>query len=204
MLKETLRTILKKEDKKPAQNGMFLGVPKKVMEAFDKATEFLEVRDLNIRIVPYIVNSPTIYAMGYANAPVKGVLAEEYCRGCYMENENTIYLARYAPLDDTENRTFNNREIIESMLHEIRHVWQKQYHADIYYAGDNAISNEAHMGDISEIDADAFALAYFLFVLGYENEDLSFDMAYCYSSDGGKRKERTREIIGEYSFVNEG
>lgn len=203
MIAEILRNILKKKDKETAQNKMLLEIPEDVMKAFNEATLFLGVKDLNIRIVPYIYNSPTIYAMGYASTPVKGVLIEEYCKGSFIEKENTIYLARYAPVDEIHSLAFDDTDIIESMLHEVRHVWQKEYHEDIYYAGDNAISNEEHMEDISEIDADAFALTYFLFVLGYENEDLSFDMGYKYISDGGKRKQRTCEIVEEYGFGKE-
>ncbi len=183
--------------------NMDLEVPKEISNVFDEACKFLGISNIRIRIVPYIYNSPTIYAMGYAASPVEGVLVEEYCKGSFIEQESTIYLARYALVDKSHCLMFDDKDIIESMLHEIRHVWQKEYHENIYYAGENAISNEEHMEDISEIDADAFALAYFLFVLGYENEDLSFDMGYKYISDGGKRKQRACEIVEEYRFGKE-
>lgn len=199
---ETFRKLFGKTDRQQTADSMFLEIPDEIMKVFNEVTIFLGIKGLNIRIVPYIYNSPTIYAMGISSMPVEGVLVEEYCKGSFIESENTIYLARYALVDDMHSLMFDDKDIIESMLHEIRHVWQKQYHEDIYYAGSNAISNEEHMDDISEIDADAFALAYTLCVLGYENEDLSFDMGYKYMNDGGKRKQRVCEIVEEYGLLD--
>ncbi len=194
-------TTAKGTDKQMAPSNMFLEIPKEVTDAFNKATKFLGIKKLNIRIVPYIYNSPTIYAMGYSAAPIKGVLVEEYCKGSFIESENTIYLARYAPVDDMHCLMFDDKDIIESILHEVRHVWQKEYHKDIYYSGDNAISNKEHMEDISEIDADAFAIVYALHELGFENEDISLDLTYKYVNDGGKRMQRACEIAEEYGFI---
>lgn len=77
----------------------------------------------------------------------------------------------------------------------------KDYHEDYFYSGDNAISIEEHMTDTAEVDADAFSLAYCLFVLDYENEDLTFDIKLMYGSDGGLRKERAGKIADEYGFI---
>ncbi len=182
---------------------IYLEIPAKVKRIADQVNKLLGIKNLNIRIVPYVFNSPTIYAMGYSSAPIKGVLPDEYCKGSFIEGENTIYLARCAPIDEVHCIIFDDTDIIESMLHEIRHVWQKNYHKDIYYAEENAISNDEHMEDISEIDADAFAISYAICKLGFKNEDISLDMGYKCTIDGGKRLQRVLEIVKEYGLAEE-
>lgn len=111
--------------KKKEIKDFSLEIPDDMIKVFKEATELLNIKDLQIRLVPYIFNSPTIYAMGIADKPIEGVLIEEYCRGSYMDNENTIYMAKYAPVSDEQILVFEDKEIISTMLHEVRHVWQK-------------------------------------------------------------------------------
>ena len=171
-----------------------LNVPEELTEAFEKAAAFLKVKGVRLKLVPFIYNSPTFGAIGIANTKIDGVPVEEYCLGSYMENENTIYLAQLLPTHE-DIIVFPNTWLIETMLHEIRHVWQKKYHSDIYYENDNAIAAEEHFDDISEIDADAFAIAYEFFILG--NKELSPSLQYMYMCDNGKRGKRLDEIVSE-------
>lgn len=192
----TKGNIKENTGKKPA----YIRVPEEVYKVFKEAAALLRLDGIDIKIVPYIFNSFTIWALGFSDERIPEVPLHEYCKGYYSEKDNTIYLAKYAPVSQDQDIDIGNKGLIETMLHEIRHIWQKEYHKDTYFSSDNAISIEEHLCDISEVDADSFALVYMLCVLGYENTDISFDMMFMYSNDNGARKERTVQIMDDYGL----
>ena len=146
-----------------------------------------------------IYDSPTIGTCGVADCFVPGVPADEYAAGIYIDARDTIAIAKLAPAGEGLARKFTDKELIFTMLHEIRHVWQRTFHAGEYYDTKNAIGAISHILDPSEVDADAFALWYFFVVLNFENEDLPMDVMYMYSIDEGLRKQRMNAIAEEYA-----
>ena len=88
-----------------------------------------------------------------------------------------------------------------SILHELRHIWQEKYHANVYF---QAVHNSyAHgkevINDRGEIDADAFAIA-------YESREYDLEMVasfFCkdeynareYSDGYSKRIDRAKELL---------
>lgn len=101
---------------------------------------------------------------------------------------------------------FRNKTAAEKLFeitHELRHVWQKTYHEDLYYKK-NAVELEV-VQDIAEIDADGFALAYvFSDKTPFSYEDfpnMSEEIVLQATVDGGARFKRATEIAEEYGFV---
>ncbi len=81
--------------------------------------------------------------------------------GAFFDTHNTIYITRKFPIFTNKNQVqfddlqFNDQSYL--LIHELRHIWQ-QILFDLYYAY-NARGFEV-LDDISEIDADAFALLF--------------------------------------------
>ena len=87
----------------------------------------------------------------------------EYLGGYFEPNNNTIYLSENYDHKDYKllkeslvPRT--DAEILYGLIHELRHVWQYTYERNKYYS-QNAFGLSV-VNDPSEIDADAFAIAY--------------------------------------------
>lgn len=125
----------------------------------------------------------------------------------YLDDRKLILLSRKVPTIEIETQTLHFRnttdaENLYSVAHELRHVWQRKYHSDIYY-NFNAIGMEV-IDDIAEIDADAFALAFvFSDRTSYTKADMpnTFDDICLQATiDGGKRWTRAHEIAAQLGF----
>ena len=132
-----------------------------------------------------------------------------YHAAYYFDDRNLIILPRKFPVADIETQTLHfktvkDAENLYSVAHELRHVWQKKYHPDIYYKH-NAIGMEV-INDIAEIDADAFAIAFiFSDRTSYTEADMPNalgDVCLQAKADGGKRWKRAYEIAEEFGFKN--
>lgn len=124
-----------------------------------------------------------------------------------------VSIALKAPVYGTSSKNligFKDVTIFEQLFfiaHELRHIWQKQYHADLYYQV-NAHGSDVIM-DISEIDADAFALL-FIFSDLIDFKPLEPDnLSYCFNAfwaytylDDGARLERAKELSKQYNWGN--
>lgn len=129
-----------------------------------------------------------------------------YSEGFYDNDKNIIFISRrYPQYDDDQNfvgfNQVNIGDAIFILAHELRHVWQKDYYEEKYY---NTSTND-EMDDISEIDADGFALAYiFSDRTPFTSDDLTSDVMrkqLLYIVFGkGKRLIRAYEIAKEYMF----
>ncbi len=127
--------------------------------------------------------------------------------GYYFDDRDLILLARKSPQVDfyTGNLWFKNMtsaEMLFNHAHELRHKWQKEYAADIYYRR-NALHLEV-IDDIAEVDADAFA---YLYVFSdrtpftYKDFDGETEEKCMQATlDNGKRWKRIRELSKQYDF----
>ena len=167
---------------------------KEFEKEIEKIVSFLKLEMPKIYMYPYLFSDEE---HGQGGCPEKAV--EEgtipitsLVGGITYADRNTILLGYLDPLT---KKPYDKKQIIVHFLHEIRHIWQFKYHYKQYYSEKNAIGEEEHISDISEIDADAFSLAYSLTILNYENEDIPQAITREYATDGGKRKARMLWII---------
>ncbi len=125
----------------------------------------------------------------------------------YWDDRDLIFIARKLPDVDLDThalkfKTLTFAENLYSIAHELRHVWQKKYHEDIYYKK-NAVNFE-NINDIAEIDADAFATAFiFSKMTPFTSEDFPIQLnEICIMGklDGGKRWERAHKLSDKYNF----
>lgn len=131
-----------------------------------------------------------------------------YIGAFYMDDRNLIITSRKHEIVDFRDGSihFRNKTAAEKLFeitHELRHVWQKTYHEDLYYKK-NAVELEV-VQDIAEIDADGFALAYVFSdrtPFSYEDfPNMSEEIVLQATVDGGARFKRATEIAEEYGFV---
>lgn len=128
--------------------------------------------------------------------------------GAYVPDDRPIiYIAEKIPVVTPNNSLFfanlSDGERLFLLTHELRHIWQKKYHNDMY--GYNAVNTET-ITDISEIDADAFALSYvFSEKTPFTANDISniqSELCLQATADKGARWERAKELSDEYKFGN--
>ena len=112
----------------------------------------------------------------------------------YTNKDGSIHIGAYYPLNETLNTEASIRTTI---LHELRHVWQKKYEANTYYKK-NAVGAIEAINDIAEIDADAFALAYMKNRTSYPESEYMEQLDLYMHYDRGARKNRTRMIKNKY------
>lgn len=138
---------------------------------------------------------------------IKGTKRFQIADKTYSYKEET-FLNEYAvhpfvPFDTSLRGTKEEAEKLFEITHELRHVWQKTYHEDLYYKK-NAVELEV-VQDIAEIDADGFALAYVFSdrtPFSYEDfPNMSEEIVLQATVDGGARFKRATEIAEEYGFV---
>lgn len=131
----------------------------------------------------------------------------KFCASYYMDNIGTIILGKKLPErnytdDSLVFKDLTNAEKLFFISHELRHVWQKRYAAEKYYKI-NAIEYEV-IDDISEVDADAFAMSYVLSAHSpFTHKDmptLSEEICLQATADNGKRWDKAAEISDEYGL----
>ena len=124
--------------------------------------------------------------------------------GYFADDKDIVYLSEliggYNPeIGKYVFKKYTDAEELYLFVHELRHVWQKTYHYDKYYATKSFDDN-----DDSEIDADAFALAFFFSEnTTYSHTDLpviSHVILGKSLEDGGKRWDKAVQLSKEYRF----
>ncbi len=138
----------------------------------------------------------------------RDIPSDSACIGAYYHDESDqIYVGRKViKIDLDTNRThFRNVHSAEKLFflaHEFRHVWQKKYAAEKYYKK-NAVGKEV-VNDIAEIDADAFAFAFFFSErTPFAYKDVAAIAEYlCLqaAADNGKRWQRVEKLSEKYSL----
>lgn len=130
-----------------------------------------------------------------------------YLGAYYFDDKNLFIISNTYPEPNGLTKDFtyirlSPPEHLFTIAHELRHVWQKKYHTDEYYEK-NAVGMEI-IHDPSEIDADAFALAYiFSDKTPFTAANLPVhvrEMKIQSSMDGGKRWKRAEELAADYGF----
>lgn len=132
----------------------------------------------------------------------------DFYAGYHVDQSPFVFISKMILFYDKEFRknliNATDAEILFTILHELRHVWQEHYEPSTY-CHHNAIKNEC-IDDIAEVDADGFALAYFLSdKTNYSYIDiptLSKDLYLKMSKDNGKRLKRAYELAGAYNFTD--
>ena len=88
------------------------------------------------------------------------------------------------------------------LSHELRHAWQKKYHKDTYDTYN--VSGIDVLSDLSEVDADAFALAFFFSEsTPFSSDDipgLYHEISLRNKYDGGQRLAKAHIIAEEYGL----
>ncbi len=125
----------------------------------------------------------------------------------YLDDRNCIVMSLKRAVFDHEKSIIHfvdqsPAEYLFNFAHELRHVWQKEYHEDMYYKK-NSVGMEA-IYDIAEIDADAFALAYiFSNRTPYTASDMSnqkLEIGLQGTLDNGARWKLAEELSYKYGF----
>ncbi|OON84764.1 hypothetical protein BXO88_15710 [Oribacterium sp. C9] len=134
-----------------------------------------------------------------------------YSGGYYLDEQDRIFLSQKIPMVSFKTGTSTlsdatHAELVFTMAHELRHVWQRKYEKGKYYSY-NATGMDV-INDPSEIDADAFAMAYFFSdktpFTGNDLPNTLENIFFQSIADGGKRFRRMKELAEEYSLNYEG
>lgn len=160
----------------------------------NEVKDVLEIDVPLINIVPYLVNCDGQIQVMHDVIFDINEQELEYTTGFY--NEKEIYIGRFSHMT---KEPLSDAEILITIIHELRHCWQAKYKHDKYFNGDNAIGIQ-HIRDNSEIDADAFAIAYMNSKTQYDRSTYMLNMNILMAMDGGSRKERIVELCTEYDF----
>lgn len=125
----------------------------------------------------------------------------------YDDGENKIILANFLPEENSATGESAYVKIsppdrLYILAHELRHVWQRNFHAEEYYQK-NAVGLEV-INDPAEIDADAFAIAYvFSGKTPYTGRDLPAVVSALRNVDcldKGQRWRKAMELSTAYGF----
>lgn len=163
----------------------------KVQNHLDDAAALLDVTLPPIHVVPYMVDNGIHFFLS------DGKLGNDlsYYTGYFDPNTEEIFVGRYNP---QTKHLHTDEEMLFTALHELRHVWQKRHHEDIYYDEPNAVAYET-IFDNSEVDADAFAIAYLQQRTAFEKKAYMTENITNYLLlDGGRRIIRTKELKNLY------
>ncbi len=148
-----------------------------------------------------------------ANAPYLDTvpLTNTYIGAFFDDLHNAIYVTRKFPIFIYRNHVqFDDLQFSDQaflLIHELRHIWQYNYHFDLYYAY-NARGIEV-LDDIAEIDADAFALLFLFsgFITDFDLQPKNLSTTFCSvfaqaKLDKNARIDRAKELSKEYTWGN--
>lgn len=171
----------------------------------------LKIKTPEIYLVEYIMKkNGNIFAQTDPNASddvLHGI--HNMPSGFYSPELNTIYLSkkRIAGFNYIKNMpklvVLNPKEYLPISAHELRHVWQRKYQNKKYFLKNK---NDDPITDISEIDADAFAIAYCCSDKSpFSHGDFPFfekELKFVTGLDNDQRKNRANQIAKNFGFKN--
>lgn len=105
-----------------------------VQNNIDAVASLLDIEVPPIHVVPYMIDDGMHHFL--SEAKLSGDIG--YNTGYFDPNTNDILIGLYNP---QKEQLHTEAEMLFSLFHEIRHVWQKRHHEDIYYA-ENAVGYE--------------------------------------------------------------
>ena len=160
----------------------------KLMPYIKEASEILQIELPEINMVPYIIDDGiNIKVVGTCSYTDNNELG-------YTTEKGAVHIGVYDPIKP--GHFLHEAIILATIIHEFRHLWQKKYHNDEYYEH-NAVGI-ACITDISEVDADAFAMAYMQKRTSYKESDYMKEFNKFMKMDFGARKKRFWTIRKEY------
>ena len=178
-----------------------------------KATATLGIDLPPIVIVPYLSYALPQWAVLDEYNPAFGA---KYSAGVnFLPLENLIVMTnrsalRAALLYEGAPEAFKMPDVFPdsvflfSLLHELRHSWQYKHAREDFYSGPNA-RGDSYLTDISEIDADAFALAYYRHCTTFS---IPSDIELILKQDDGRRDKLARiyekQLFGSIRKGNKG
>lgn len=158
----------------------------------NEIADILQIEIPEYHFVPYMADTSEghmileEYEPRYLN---NYVLAYNY------DNQPLIHFGIYNPMSQS---LIGEGFMLYTIAHELRHEWQKKYHYDLYYGKQNAVGIET-INDPSEIDADAFAMAYMRQKTSYAISEFFDDNTRCFFEfDGKQRYDRVKLIENGY------
>lgn len=205
MFKKIINTLLGKDAAKQCSPEM-----KKDMNYY--ITDIQKI--LNIELPEIQIYDCFFQTPNYVGAQTifnkEGLPADAIVTGGYtLDEDGRVIIGNYVQDNDYDKqeviyKRLTFEEQIYILAHELRHVWQKQYHYNTYYQV-NAVGDEC-VNDIAEIDADGFAISYcFSDQANFTSNDMPFQLnqiALQAEIEGGHRWAKAYEIASELGFSN--
>lgn len=213
VLHKLLRSSANKRNSDSPDNGLFANFPHATNETNPNKVEFYyvnydlskfeqhiqaikELLDIEIpemHVVPHMADYNDNHILLDKKPEDAGVPVECSVWG-YLNDDGSIHIGAFHPMTGELN---TDAIILTTIAHELRHVWQKTYEYNTYYKK-NAFSGIDCINDISEIDADAFAMAYMKNRTSYPASEYMEQLNVYMSFDRGARKNRSRIIRNKY------
>lgn len=165
----------------------------KFSEHIQAIKEILDIEIPEIHVVPYMVDYEGLHRL-LDKKPADAQIPVKCSNLGYTNDDGSIHIGAYHPITGKLN---TDALVLTTIAHELRHVWQKTYEYNTYYKK-NALGGIECISDISEIDADAFALAYMKNRTSYPASEYMEQLNLYMSFDRGARKNRSRMIKNKY------
>lgn len=165
----------------------------KFKEHIQAIKELLDIEIPEIYVVPYMAEYAGFHRILEEKPEDVGIPVECSVWG-HLNDDGSIHIGAFHPMTGELN---TDATILTTIAHELRHVWQKTYEYNTYYKK-NAFGAIDCINDISEIDADAFAMAYMKNRTAYPASEYMEQLDIYMSFDRGARKNRSRTIRNKY------
>jgi len=150
------------------------------------AGELLKIEVPEIVVVPYqydFMGQHKIVDVWYDE-----ILLGDPSMGYFVPSAGII-ISRFNPY---EKVPVAEPELLASIIHELRHVWQYTYHRTEYYQ--NNTVGEATIKDPAEVDADAYAMVYMRNYTLYQPHTYDDRIGMSMALDGGARLNRIMQL----------
>lgn len=179
-------------------------------KAVNDACHLLKINNPNITFVECLFQNELGTGITTLKSAKQTLHPADLIGGYADEKYDLVIIPLYAPVCNVKTLTSEIKKVstadsLYAILHELRHVCQKEFDFDKYYAH-NAFGFSEIINDPAEIDADAFAIAFMLSqYTKYSFKDFPFSLNELHlqgSLDGGQRWNRAIELAKEYKFDN--
>lgn len=176
-------------------------------ESISNIENILQIKSPKLQKVACLYDEGGLVQCQFELAPNTLPTNAHYYAAYYLDDADIIYFSAYRIKSDHNKNSISFVElsigdILFTLAHELKHVWQKEYEYDKYYKK-NAIGNEV-INDPAEIDADAFAVAYLCSSnSSYSYKDFPFNLEQMHiqgTLDNGKRWSRAEQLSDQFGF----
>lgn len=175
-------------------------------EVIDHALRLLNIPLPYFKEFDVLVNAGKVYGLPeYSEEKIRELEVSSFwpltfIAGMYNEETHEMSIAKrmVADPEDPNHKLvkLSPGEQLFVVLHELRHIWQKENGMYAEYRGQ--YRETPHAVNPAEIDADAFAIA---LMLHHGASQYDFPTLYpSFDNDQGKRKQRIAELSQEYNL----